>query len=220
MKFNFKIFFVIMAMLLFRGIVFAQIPVEVFVGHKKATADIMFFKFLKNKERNNSKFLFFNRNRASIDYAMTKTTNLPQFGFTEAISYNHENLKGFAPVIVASILNKGVYPKAGIQFAKIKKEYTIFSWLVTETLKEPNIDFFFLARYTPKLTEKLNLFSQVELVNAFPTVAQNTFSFTQRFRLGLKVKEFQFGAGLDLSQLGREDFITTENFGGFLRYEF
>lgn len=64
------------------------------------------------------------------------------------------------------------------------------------------------------------MFSQVELVNAFPTVAQNTFLFTQRFRLGLKVKEFQFGAGLDLSQLGREDFITTENFGGFLRYEF
>lgn len=209
-----------MAMLLYRGIVFAQIPVEVFVGHKKATADIMFFKFLKNKERNNSKFLFFNRNRASIDYAMTKTTDLPQFGFTEAISYNHENLKGFAPVAVVSILNRGVFPKAGIQFAKIKKEYTIFSWLVTETLKEPNIDFFLLARYTPKLTEKLNLFSQVELVNAFPTVAQNTFSFTQRFRLGLKVKEFQFGAGLDLSQLGREDFITTENFGGFLRYEF
>lgn len=130
-------------MLLFRGIVFAQIPVEVFVGHKKATADIMFFKFLKNKERNNSKFLFFNRNRASIDYAMTKTTDLPQFGFTEAISYNHENLKGFAPVAVVGILNRGVFPKAGIQFAKIKKEYTIFSWLVTETLKEPNIDFFY-----------------------------------------------------------------------------
>ena len=110
-----------MAMLLFRGIAFAQIPVEVFAGHKKATADIMFFKFIKNKEGHNSKFLFFNRNRASIDYAMTKTTNLPQFGFTEAISYNHEKLKGFAPVVVGSILNRGIYPKAGIQFAKNKK---------------------------------------------------------------------------------------------------
>lgn len=207
-------------MLLSRSIAFAQIPVEVFTGHKKATVDIMFFKFIKNKDGQHSKFLFFNRSRASIDYAMTQTTNLPQFGFTEAISYNHSKLKGFAPVAVVSILNRGVFPKAGIQFAKIKKDYTIFSWVVAETLKEPNLDFFFLGRYTPKLTDKLNLFSQVELVNAFPTVEQNTFSFTQRFRLGLKVKEFQFGAGLDLSQLGREDFITTENFGGFLRYEF
>jgi hypothetical protein len=209
-----------MAMLLLRGIAFAQIPVEVFSGDKKAIVDIMFFKFCKNKEGHTTKFLFFNRNRASIDYAMTKTTNLPQFGFTEAFSYNHEKLKGFAPVVVVSILNRGVFPKAGVQFAKNKKDYTIFSWLVTETLKEANIDFFFLGRYTPKLTEKLNLFSQVELVNVFPTVMQNTFSFIQRFRLGLKIKEFQIGAGVDLSQNGSNDFVTTENFGGFVRYEF
>lgn len=220
MKLYFKVFFVVMAMLLFRGIASAQIPVEVFAGHKKATVDIMFFKFIKNKEGHNSRFLLFNRNRASIDYAMTKTTNLPQFGFTEGFSYNHEKWKGFAPVIVASILNRGVYPKAGIQFVKIKKDYTIFSWLVAETLKDANVDFFFLARYTPRLTAKVNLFSQVELVNAFPSVAQNNFSFTKRFRLGLKIKEFQLGAGLDLSQSGRNDFLKTENYGGFLRYEF
>lgn len=220
MKFNFKIFLLAMAMHLFRGIAFAQTIVEVFAGHKKATVDIMFFKLIKNKEGHNSRFLFFNRNRASIDYAITKTTNLPQFGFTEAFSYNHEKLKGFAPVVVLSILNRGIYPKAGIQFSKVKKDYTIFSWVVAETLKEANIDFFFLGRSTPKLTDKLNLFSQVELVNAFPTVVQNSFSFTQRFRLGLKVKEFQFGAALDLTQNGRNDFSTSENFGGFLRYEF
>ena len=209
-----------MAMLLFRSIAFAQIPVEVFAGHKRATVDIMFFKYFKNKAGQISKFLFFNRNRASIDYKMSETTNLPQFGFTEAISYNHSKLNGFAPVFVVSILNRGVYPKAGIQFAKIKKNYTIFSWIVSETLKEPNIDFFFLARYTTKLSDKLNLFSQIELVNAFPSVGKNNFAFTQRLRLGLKIKEFQFGAGLDLSQLGRKDFTKTENFGGFLRYEF
>ncbi len=220
MKYNFKIIFAVITMLLFRGIAFAQIPVEVFTGHKKATVDIMFFKFIKNKERHNSKFLFFNRNRASIDYAMIQTTNLPQFGFTEAFSYNHEKLKGFAPVIVASILNKGVYSKAGFQYAKIKKDYTIFSWLVAETLKEPNVDFFFLGRYTPKLTDKLNLFSQIELVNVFPTATQNNFAFTQRIRLGLKIKEFKFGTGLDLSQLGKNNFTKTENLGGFLSYEF
>lgn len=224
MKYSFKIFFVVMATLLFRGVAFAQIPVEVFAGHKKATVDIMFFKFIKNKEghtdSHRGKFLFFNRNRASIDYAMTQTTNLPQFGFTEAFSYNHEKLKGFAPVVVASILNRGVYPKAGIQFAKIKKDYTIFSWVVVETLQEPNVDFFLLARYTPKLTEKLNVFSQIELINAFPTVEKNNFAFTQRVRLGLKIKEVQFGAGLDFSQLGRISFLKNENVGCFLRYEF
>jgi len=215
-----KITLCILAMLLNRSIAFAQIPVEIFGGHEKATIDIMFFKYFKNKEGQNSKFLFFNRNRSSIHYDMTKTTHLPQFGFTEAISYNLPILKGFAPVIVASVLNLGIYPKAGIQVAKIKKDYTIFSWVVTETLKEPNIDFFFLGRYTPKLSERIHLFSQIELVNAFATARNNNFSFTQRFRLGLKIKELQFGSGIDFSQMGRTNFTKTENLGGFLRYEF
>lgn len=209
-----------MVMFLLRNIAIAQIPVEVFAGHKKATVDVMFFKFFKNKAEQPSKFLFFNRNRASIDYAITQTTNLPQFGFTEAISYNHPKLKGFAPVAVVQVLNKGISPKAGIQFAKITNDYTIFSWAVSETLSKPNIDFFFLGRYTPKLTDKLNLFSQIELINSFPSNQQNNLAFTQRFRLGLKIKEFQFGAGLDLTQQGKGVFIKNENFGAFTRYEF
>lgn len=204
------------------GRVMAQIPVEVFVGHKKTTLDIMFFKFFKNPEGQNSKWLFFNRNRSAIDYQMNTQTGqyLPQFGFTEAISYNQPALKGFAPVAVASILNRGVYPKAGVQFAKIGKNYTIFSWTVAELLKNPNIDFFFLARFTPSLSQKLNLFSQIELVNAFPSATQNPFSLTQRYRLGLKVKAWQFGAGADFSQTGRKTLVKTNNLGGFLRYEF
>ena len=220
MKQNFKLLIAAMAMLFFRSIAMAQIPVEVFAGDKKATVDILFFRFIKNKEGHNSKILFFNRNRAGIDYKMTKTTNLPQFGFTEALSYNHEKLKGFAPVVVVSILNKGVFSKAGMQYAKTKKSYSLFTWLVSETIKDPDIDFFLLARYSPKLTDKLSLFSQLELVNAFPTAVQNNFSFTQRFRLGLKTGNFQFGAGIDLSELGRKDYLNTINTGGFLRYEF
>jgi hypothetical protein len=209
-----------LAMVLLRTIANAQIPVEVFAGHTRTTVDVMFFKFFKNKEGNNTRFLFFNRNRASINYEMTATTNLPQFGLVEAFSYNHAKLKGFAPVLVTTILNRGVYPKAGIQFAKLTKDYTIFTWVVMETLKDPSIDYFFLGRYTPRLSNRLNLFTQLELVNAFPTALQNNFSFTQRFRLGLKLKEFQFGTGLDLSQAGRNRFLWSENLGGFLRYEF
>jgi hypothetical protein len=144
-----KITFFVTAMFFQQSIAVAQIPVEVLVGHKKTTVDILFFKFFKNKEGKNSRFLFFNRNRASIDHTMTSTTNLPQFGFTEAISYNTPALKGFAPVAVASILNRGIYPKAGVQYASIKKNYTLFAWAVAETVNDPNVDVFFLGRYTP-----------------------------------------------------------------------
>ncbi len=216
MSFSRKLFFVLIAMLLIRGVAVAQIPVEVFGGHKKTTLDIMFFKYFKDKSGNNSKFLFFNRNRASIDYQMTSTSFLPQFGFTEAISFNHPKLKGFAPVTVGQLVGTGVYTKAGFQFAYLKKDILIFTWLVSETKRDPTIDIFFLGRFTPKLTEKINLFSQLELINAAPTMIEKNYLFTQRIRLGLKMKAFQFGIGADFTQ----SISKTENLGLFLRYEF
>lgn len=151
---------------------------------------------------------------------MTSKTYLPQFGFTEAISYNHPKLKGFAPVAVVQLLGWGVYPKAGIQFFHRKNDFTFFSWVVCETLKDPNIDVFVLSRYEPKLTEKLNLFTQLELVNAFPTNNTEYFNLTQRVRLGLKIKDWQFGAGADFNETGNKTFTNTNNIGGFLRHEF
>jgi len=210
----------VIILLVFCSTANAQIPVEIFGGHEKTTVDIMFFKYFKNKQGENSRWLFFNRNRASIDYRMTKTTFLPQFGFTEAISYNHEKLKGFAPVLVGQVLSWGVFPKAGIQYAHIRKNMTVFTWLVCETLEKPYLDYFLLFRYTPKLSEKINLFTQVESVNAFPTVSTDNYSFTQRLRLGLSIKSYQFGAGADFNQTGNSTFAKTYNVGGFIRHEF
>ncbi len=211
---------VLLAMLLLRGMAFSQIPVEAFAGNKKATIDVMFFKYFKNKNQTNSRFLFFNRNRSSIDYKMTSTTNLPQFGFTEAISYNNDKLRGFAPVVVGQIFSSGLYTKTGIQFARIRKELIIFTWAVSEIKNQPSIDVFFLGRYTPKLTEKINLFSQLELLNTISSTSQKNYAFTQRMRLGLKIKEFQFGLAADFSEIGRSNYKKTANSGIFLRYEY
>jgi len=209
---------------MFQLSIIAQIPVEIFGGQEKTTVDIIFFKYFKNKREvqdgYRDRWLFFNRNRASIDYRMTKTSFLPQFGFTEAISYNHEKLKGFAPVIVGQVLSWGVYPKAGIQYAHISQIMTVFTWLVFETLEKPDIDYFLLFRLTPKLSKKVNLFSQVESVNTFPTTSAKYYNFTQRFRLGLSFKRYQFGAGIDFNQMGNINFTKTYNIGGFIRHEF
>lgn len=198
----------------------AQTPVEVFAGVKKTSFDLMFFKFFKNKEEKNSKYLFFNRNRVNIEYRQTLSTYLPVFGFTEALSYNHPKWKGFAPVIVAQVNNKGVYPKAGIQYFHRKNDFTFFSWFVSETLKDPNLDFFVLTRYEPRLTDKIKVFTQLELVNAFPTVSSKVFNLFQRVRAGLKIKQWQFGVGVDFNELGNKTFTDSNNMGFFLRHEF
>lgn len=211
---------ILVALLLCGSGAFAQIPVELMVGHQKASIDLMFFKYLKQKDNTNSRWLFFSRARATMDYKMTSSTNLPGFGLTEALSYNPLSWKGFAPVAVVQVFNRGVFPKAGIQYAHVAQRFTVFSWVVAETMKEPDIDYFLLCRVTPRLSSKLDLFSQVELVNSFPTVETSSFSFIQRIRLGLSGGHTQYGLALDLTQAGRNSWVTTSNFGGFLRYVF
>lgn len=220
MSISAKLIIPITAVLLFRGMAVAQIPVELFAGHKKVTLDILFFRYFKNNRGGHSRFLFFNRNRAGIEYKMTSAGNMPQFGFTEAVSYHPEKWKGFAPVLVGQLFNSGFYVKAGMQYARIKKDITLFSWLVMETRKNPGIDLFFLGRYTPGITEKLNLFSQLEIINTLPTSGQKNYSFTQRIRLGIQYKSFQWGAAADFSASGKSHLNTSNNIGGFLRYEY
>lgn len=198
----------------------AQIPVELFGGNQRATLDLMFFKYFRNNQSVNSPWLFFNRNRAGIDYRMTTSSYLPQFGFTEAISWNHHRLRGFAPVMVVQLLNTGVYPKAGCQYAHIRKGLTVFSWLVAETRLKPDLDYFLLIRYTPVLSGNVKLFTQFESINTLPTVSSESYLFTQRLRLGISAGSFQCGLGLDMNQSGRVKFSGTHNVGAFIRHEF
>jgi hypothetical protein len=197
-----------------------QVPVELFAGHEKTTIDLQFFRYCKQRDGQNSRWLFFNRNRASIDYAMTSKTSLPQFGFTEALSYNHPALKGFAPVAVVQVLNAGVFPKAGIQYARVRENLVIFSWLVAETLSSPDMDYFLLLRYTPLIKGALRLFLQGETINSFPLYTGGTASFIQRLRVGLKQRYWQWGLGGDFSQNSRNDPSFASNMGLFIRYEF
>ncbi len=64
--------------------------VEVFTGHQAVTADVMFFNYFKDRAGEPSPVLLFHRLRALVDYDIdtSSRTNLPQFGMTNALSYN------------------------------------------------------------------------------------------------------------------------------------
>lgn len=212
--------FYLLAILFNKGIAFGQLPVEFLVGNNKNSIDIMFFKFIKNKNQVQSPFLFFNRNRMSIGNPINSKNNLPQFGFTNALSYNNVKLKGFAPVFVLQSSSTGLFSKAGVQFAYLKPTFLLFSWVVLETNRNPYLDVFFMGRYNPKISEKLNLFIQAEFFNALNSHKSMNNNFTQRFRLGLQQKQFQYGLGIDLTEFGKTSFTSTTNTGLFIRYDF
>ncbi len=190
------------------------------LGHRRATADVLFFKFFKKGQEGSSRWLFFHRTRASIDYQMTDSTFLPQFGMTQAVSYNHPRLHGFAPVAVGQVLSRGVFVKGGVQYAYGGKALTIFTWLVYEVYNHAALDYFLLLRYTPRLSDTMRLFLQAESVNNFPIEADLPFGFTQRLRAGVQVNHYQVGTAVDLSQVGRTTPAQTANVGLFIRHEF
>ena len=199
-------------MLLHGGISNAQ-AVEIYAGHERAGVDLMWYKFFKDKKDTPTPFLFFSRNRASTDYDNSPTA----FGSTNAVSYNFKN--GLGLVAVGSLLNAGFTPKAGVQFVKIKGDFLFFGWLVADLKKEGNFDLFGMFRYQPKISEQWRVFSQVELFPVY-NPKNDWWNLTQRLRLGAKYRTWAAGFMADFNQAGTGDFIRTNNFGAFLRYDF
>lgn len=201
-----------LAMLLSGSIAKAQ-SVEAYAGHKRAGADLMWFKYFRNEKDERTPFLFFSRNRASTDYDNAPTA----FGSTNAISCNFKN--GLGVVAVGSFLPAGFTPKAGVQLVKMKGDFLFFGWLVADLKKEGNLDLFGLFRWQPKLNGPWRLFSQLELFPVYnPKHAY--WNITQRLRLGAKYRASAAGFMADLNQSGSDDFVKTQNIGGFLRHEF
>lgn len=212
MSINLRILLLLIAAFLFKNVAISQ-SVEYYVGNKRNGIDLMWFKNFKNLNGEQSSFLFFSRNRSNVDYHDSPTV----LGSTNAISYNFKN--GLGIVTVASFLNSGFVPKAGFQFYKQKGDFMFFGWIVADIKKEGNIDIFGLFRYQPKINEQWNVFNQIELFPVY-NPSSEFWNITQRIRLGVKYQNVAFGLMTDLNQSGMSNFTTTENIGGFLRYEF
>jgi hypothetical protein len=208
----YKQLFLLMAMLLYRGMAMTQMA-EAYAGHQRAGVDIMWFKNFKNKKEERTAFLFFSRNRASVDYKK----NPALFGSTNAVSYNFKN--GLGIVAVGSFLQKGFVLKSGIQYYRQKNSFMFFGWAVADLKKEGGIDVFGMFRYQPKIKTSLHAFGQLELFPVY-TPSTEVWSLTQRVRLGLKRRTMAAGFMADFNQTGKNNFTTTHNLGIFLRNEF
>lgn len=204
--------FIAIIMFLVRGIIIAQ-TVETYAGHKRVGVDLMWFKNFKNTKDERTPFLFFSRNRANTDYKNVPTA----FGSTNAVSYNFKN--GLGIVTVASFVNTGFIPKAGIQLYKSKGDFMFFGWLVADLKKEGNVDLFGLFRYQPKINDHWKGFVQVELFPVYNPTSE-IWNITQRLRLGVKYHTWAGGFMADFNQFGKDNLTKTNNIGGFLRCEF
>lgn len=214
-----RIWLAILAAFLVRDL-HAQIPLEIFAAKEKTSFDVMFFKYFRDRSGESGRFLFFHRTRALVDYGQESRGIDPLFGFTGAFSYNAPAWKGFAPVAVVQVVNAGGTAKVGVQYVSIRQRLTLFTWSIAEVAPGSGIDLYLLLRGTPKISENLDLFLQLELVNNLPLQATDPFQLTQRGRIGIKRGRWQAGVGADVIEYGRGSLGVTVRPGIFGRYEF
>lgn len=176
--------------------VVAQIPVEVFAGHEQVQHEFFFFEDIDKK----AKWNLFSVGRFAVDYqdealnssfiSSQATYNLSKsWGISTGGIYSEGD---FAPIVAVSYIYAN---EAGTFFINLFP-----TWIIRE---KAEYEMFGLAFFTPKINDKLNLFSQL----IFGTTMNNRFNehvFSyQQIRLGLDlVGKFQFGFALDQNVLG------------------
>lgn len=187
--------------------------VELYGGTERTGVDLMWFRYIKNKENKSTPFLFFSRNRASTGYK----TNSSLMGSTNAVSYNFKN--GIGLVLVGSFLNSGFTGKTGVQFYRQKNDWLFFGWLVADIKKAGNMDLFGMFRYTPALNNSWKLFSQLELFPVYQP-KKGIWNLTERLRLGVKKNAWAGGMMMDLNQHSLAFLQAKHNMGIFIRHDF
>ena len=201
--------------LIFSGGLFAQIPVEVFVGHEQVQHEFFFFKDIDKKQKWN----LFSMGRFAVDY---ENSALNSSFISSQITYNLTPSWG---VSSGALYAEGMAaPILAVSYTYMSKDGTFFINLFPTLIiqEEWQYELFGLAFFTPKINPKLNLFSQL----IFGTTINNRlnehlFSY-QQIRLGLDlVGYFQFGLALDQNILGSEGLAEsyTNNIGLIIRKE-
>lgn len=190
-----------------------SLPVEMMTGHNRTGIDVLWFRKFNPDKNKYSPWLFFYRSRGSSDYH-----NKTSFGVTNAISYNFKSSIGL--VLATQFLQNGFVAKTGVQYAKMFKNGSFFSWLVAgnNTSNNFSADWFILTRWTPKLNEIWKWFTQVEFLSSLDE--EQIKNLTQRFRFGIGRDRWQFGLAADFNETGNKTLITINNIGTFLRREF
>ncbi|MDX2306174.1 MAG: hypothetical protein NW226_25420 [Microscillaceae bacterium] len=194
--------------------VFAQIPAEVFVGHKQTQHEFFFFKDLDSARR----FSVFSFARFAVDYkdrhlnssfiSSQVTYNLtPRWGITAGGNYSGLD---FNPIVAISYL-----------YVNEKGDFFINLFPQMIISENPVYELFGLAFYTPKISEKWSLFSQLIFGSSINDKFNQHLLSYQQVRLGLGYKNlFQFGIGIDQSQIGAAKTLTySNNIGVFIRKE-
>ena len=165
----------------------AQIPAEIGLWVKGRLIDGMFLSILKEE---NSRWLFFHRNRTSVDVLYIVAPTVGTFWVYRGHSYNVPALKGLAPVAVLSVLNGGLTQGRCAVCFDPSSIYPL-TWAVASLQQNTVLDFFYWYVIHPLYQQKKR-FLQLKCQYHCHWEATSTHLPCVP-RMGLKHHHFQWG---------------------------
>ncbi|WP_297337555.1 hypothetical protein [Algoriphagus sp.] len=112
---------------------------------------------------------------------------------------------------------KGVSPNLVGQFVNAGPSHLVVFFVAAHLTSTPSYEAFTQIQYRPRISGNVRLFTQLMALTNWDQLEIHSRNF-QQFRVGLDVKGYQFGFGVDLDQYGPERQAKT-NVGLFIRTE-
>ncbi len=109
----------------------------------------------------------------------------------------------------------GFSPSLALQMMKKTDDLLVLVVPRVDLMKNATYEVMALAEYRPMLTEKIGIYSRVQLMSNYGAYHNRSY---QNFRAGLSINKVQFGLALNLDEYGRETH-TRHNVGLFIRTE-
>lgn len=184
--------------------------IEVMPGNNFVFTDIQFFKSFDKQYR----MTLFSRTRARLTYNDDENG----INFFSGAYFNYTFKSGLGGSIIGRINNFGSDADTGIHFYKQKKAWTFFVLPSISLTNGGTYSWFSIIRFRPDLNEEWKLYTSLELFTALNK--SDHLASTQRIRLGMDYKTFQFGLAMNLTEVGDDWILVNDNYGVFLRKEF
>lgn len=183
-----------------------SIPAELMTGNKYGT----FMLIVNKKFTPESKFGIFHLNILQFDYLKNKENDIML-----------QDLLFYEPINHLKITGGGFYggkpgfrPTIGMQFALKKNDFFMMVAPRVNIQPIPQYDVFSILQLEHKLNSSYGLCAAVQSLFLFDK--NQNIKCSQSLRLGISIKDYQFGAALDLEQVGN-DFKNSVNYGLYIK---
>ena len=191
---------------------YAQVPVEVMVGHNQLQHEFFFFKDLDKKQKWN----LFSIGSFVMDYE-SEDKNFSQI--SSQVTYNLSKSWGISGG--AFSFNQAIAPIVAMSYTYSSPNEDLYINLFPTFILDDELSYelFGLFFYTPKISDELSFFGQFVTRTVYDNELSNHVNSNHQLRVGFSFKALlQFGVGFNQEFEG-VDFKSRNNTGLFIRKE-